>query len=73
MSDRTPQPLDLTPEHVEAILDRVAAMLYADVRPVLAQRERDRQAEAAVVAEADNVVSLDGYRERRAGRARRAS
>lgn len=63
MSDtRKPQPLTLTDEHVEAILDRVAALMYADIRPTLAKRGADKRRTERAVAAADNVVSLSQRR-----------
>ncbi|WP_374969120.1 hypothetical protein [Terrabacter sp. BE26] len=54
--------LEMDEALVDALLDKVAALLYAEVRPTLARRQRDRATTARAEAEAPNVTPL-----RRAG------
>lgn len=69
---------DLTPEMLDALLEKVADRFYAEARPALIRRQRERVAErtaeeARHAAEdaAGNVIRLDDYRRRRAARTSR--
>lgn len=63
----TPFGADMTPEMLDALLEKVADRFYAEARPALLQRQRAKVATRAAEAAAGNVVRLDDFRARRAG------
>lgn len=63
----TPTGADMTPEMLDALLEKVADRFYAEARPALLARQRAKTATRAAEAAAGNVVRLDDFRARRGG------
>lgn len=62
--------IEMTPEMIDRLLEKVADRMWATTKPILARRQREKAAQEAAEAERmaslpSNVISLDAYRKRR--------